>query len=181
MVRFNHIAEALRRLRGPQKQADFAASLGIPYRTYQNYEHGKTMPQEPVIERICELFDLTREEFLTGDVEAAREAGIRLRNTSDAEVRSGVRVSDRAEAEVISGARFRELLADVSKAAAEAAREAAGKALGERLRAIGEREIDGRKILGQTFINLLLNADPETIDKVEKLLEAEREKKKNPG
>ena len=71
MKRFPVTGKSLRLLRGKRKQTEFAALLGVSLRAYQTYESGARMPKDPVIDRICKVCGITREQFLTGRVPGA--------------------------------------------------------------------------------------------------------------
>ena len=60
------IGQRIRRLRGPLSQKEFAAKLGISFRTYQNYEAGKRMPHARVLNEMARMLSLPVEWILTG-------------------------------------------------------------------------------------------------------------------
>ncbi len=78
---FHFIAARLRELRGDSSQGDFAARIGIPFRTYQRYESGERMPKTDALERIARVTGRSAEWILTGEVHlladrAAEEAAL---------------------------------------------------------------------------------------------------------
>lgn len=78
MKRFLVIANRIRELRGEKSQSDFAAEVGIPLRTYQNYESGERMPKGQALQKIAQACNVPVEYILTGD-----ETGLRQQLSKD--------------------------------------------------------------------------------------------------
>lgn len=62
----NTIAERFLLLRGQTKQGDFAKALGINPNTLRNYENGRALPNQEILERICVNFSVSPEWLLLG-------------------------------------------------------------------------------------------------------------------
>ena len=46
------------RINAGMNQAQAADKIGIYIGTLRNYENGRTMPDQPIIERICSVYDV---------------------------------------------------------------------------------------------------------------------------
>ena len=46
------------RVNAKMTQADVAKSLGVAVSTVRNWENGNTFPNQPTIEKICELYGI---------------------------------------------------------------------------------------------------------------------------
>lgn len=55
------------RLENNMTQEELASKLGVSNRSVSRWENGKNMPDLSLFEPICELFDITVEEFLLGE------------------------------------------------------------------------------------------------------------------
>lgn len=58
------VGKRLEKLRKNLTQAEFAKKIGISLRTYQYYESGERLPPDPVLERIAEECNTTKDEIL---------------------------------------------------------------------------------------------------------------------
>ena len=66
------IAERFLLVRGKAKQGDFAKAIGINPNTLRNYENGRVLPNQEILERICTQFSVSPAWLLLG-VGAMRE------------------------------------------------------------------------------------------------------------
>lgn len=66
LLHMNTISERLLLLRGKTKQGDFAKALQINPNTLRNYENGRVLPNQEILERICVEFSVSAEWLLTG-------------------------------------------------------------------------------------------------------------------
>jgi len=53
------VGNRLKELRKNLSQKEFSEKIGVPFRTYQRYESGETLPQEPVLKRVAEICNTT--------------------------------------------------------------------------------------------------------------------------
>jgi transcriptional regulator with XRE-family HTH domain len=65
------ISSRLKEARGSLSQEDFAAKIGVSFRTYQYYEGGVRAPKWPVLSKIAVLCGVTVDWLLTGVVSRA--------------------------------------------------------------------------------------------------------------
>lgn len=61
------VGNRLKELRGNLSQKEFAEKIDVSFRTYQRYEAGETLPPEPVLERVAELYNTTVDWILRRD------------------------------------------------------------------------------------------------------------------
>lgn len=74
--RFSFIGERIKRLRGGQSQSDFSQQIGVPFRTYQRYEAGETVPKRDVLERISKLTGKSVDWIMAGADRAAESGAV---------------------------------------------------------------------------------------------------------
>ncbi len=77
MNRFIHIGDRLKelRMRSSLQKKEFAQLVDIPYRTYHDYEAGKTMPKEDALQRISGICNVSIDWILgIEDNEKARKS-----------------------------------------------------------------------------------------------------------
>ena len=67
------IAERFLLLRGKTKQGEFATLLNINPNTLRNYENGRVLPNQAILERICVQFSVSAEWLLLGHGPMYRE------------------------------------------------------------------------------------------------------------
>ena len=60
------IGERLLAVRGKTKQGEFARALEINPNTLRNYENGRVLPNQEVLERVCVQFSVSPEWLLLG-------------------------------------------------------------------------------------------------------------------
>lgn len=60
------IAERFLLVRGKAKQGDFAKAIGINPNTLRNYENGRVLPNQEILERICTQFSVSPAWLLLG-------------------------------------------------------------------------------------------------------------------
>lgn len=61
------IAERFLLVRGKTKQGDFAKALGINPNTLRNYENGRVLPNQEILERVCTQFSVSPRWLLLGE------------------------------------------------------------------------------------------------------------------
>lgn len=67
MEKYIEIGNRLRQLRASLSQKEFAASIGVPFRTYQRYESGERLPKGDALQRIALVCAVPIEWIMTGN------------------------------------------------------------------------------------------------------------------
>lgn len=67
LLRMTTIADRFLQVRGKIKQGEFAKALGINPNTLRNYENGRVLPNQEILERICTQFSVSPRWLLLGE------------------------------------------------------------------------------------------------------------------
>lgn len=72
------VGRRIRFLRGTLSQEEFAAKVGISRAALANYETGRTIPKQKIIDKISEAFEVSPKFLASGEVESVEEFAVSL-------------------------------------------------------------------------------------------------------
>lgn len=72
------VGRRIRFLRGTLSQEEFAAKVGISRPALANYETGRTIPKQKIIDKISEVFEVSSKFLTSGEVQSPEEFAVSL-------------------------------------------------------------------------------------------------------
>lgn len=90
------IAERLLMVRGSAKQGEFAKALSINPNTLRNYENGRVLPNQDILERICVQFSVSPVWLLLGTGSMYSQGEVPQNEVDLVQLTSALRVVEQA-------------------------------------------------------------------------------------
>jgi transcriptional regulator with XRE-family HTH domain len=99
MKEYTDIGARLRELRGSRSQKEFAAGIGIAFRSYQRYESGERSPSSVVIGKIAEACNVSADWIITGKLHDSIDNESKRRSEAKRRAELIIRIVDMLENE----------------------------------------------------------------------------------